>query len=544
MRSVLRILLCCLLVAEIAHAQIPDGNLFRRVSRASNFEFAIHNNGMLIGDWSNDRPGSRWLYAEPFAHWPRGSFHISTWDIAKGLVVLVKKADRLLVSAGGFMREATLAQGPFDQMVPGRIGDPRGGYDPVFNGAGWRYVDDPDYIVYSSLDYDSTGVDISGANFNDWPIRLVNGSRKYVPHPLERSLYPPVYLSDEDFFCVYKDTDTRADPIYSGPDGPSIPIGIEIHNSVYSWASGPLHDIVVVQYDVINKSGELLDSCYVVWGSGIRLGGRTNPFGFSTLSRKVKRYRQELMRKLTYEIPADSTEWPLLWNATPIPPTIGFPLLETPIGYDGLPVPLVHGVPFDTIGFYVDSAGQSANIVLAPSDEIVYRTFVTPPPRGFPSPVPPCCGPLLSSAPVVLVAGPFQMSVDETIRTTTAYIFSDSLEHLLLLDDLINRVYNSGFQRPSPPPAPKLIAIGLNRAVKLTWDNSAESAVDIIVPDSLGEPFVGYRLLRSQTEEGPYVEIGRWTTDSVVVYEYLDRGEDLPDGQAGIGGLKNNVRYY
>jgi hypothetical protein len=33
------------------------------------------------------------------------------------------------------------------------------------------------------------------------------------------------------------------------------------------------------------------------------------------------------------------------------------------------------------------------------------------------------------------------------------------------------------------------------------------------------------------------VQIGRWVRDSVLVHEYLDRGED-------IGGLKNNVRYY
>jgi hypothetical protein len=59
-----------------------------------------------------------------------------------------------------------------------------------------------------------------------------------------------------------------------------------------------------------------------------------------------------------------------------------------------------------------------------------------------------------------------------------------------------------------------------------------------MIPDSLGRPFMGYKLLRSQTQSGAYVEIGRWVTDSLLVHEYLDRGEDL------LGGLKNNVRYY
>jgi hypothetical protein len=78
----------------------------------------------------------------------------------------------------------------------------------------------------------------------------------------------------------------------------------------------------------------------------------------------------------------------------------------------------------------------------------------------------------------------------------------------------------------------------LNRAIKLTWDTRAESSTDIIIPDSLGRPFVGYKLLRAEREEGPYTHIGRWVKDSLLVHEFLDRGEDLS------GGLKNNVRYY
>jgi hypothetical protein len=58
-----------------------------------------------------------------------------------------------------------------------------------------------------------------------------------------------------------------------------------------------------------------------------------------------------------------------------------------------------------------------------------------------------------------------------------------------------------------------------------------------MIPDSLGKPFRGYRLLRAQSGGGPYVQIGRWVRDSVLVHEFVDLGAD-------IGGLKNNVRYY
>jgi hypothetical protein len=106
------------------------------------------------------------------------------------------------------------------------------------------------------------------------------------------------------------------------------------------------------------------------------------------------------------------------------------------------------------------------------------------------------------------------------------------------MDDFIRRVYANNFARPAPPPTPQLTAVGLNRSVKLTWDSAAESATDIIIPDSLGRPFVGYVLQRATSEEGPYVEIGRWHVDTLLVHEYLDTGEDLE------GKLKNNVTYY
>lgn len=137
------------------------------MSRVSNFEFAVHNNGMLYGDWSYEPGAIFGLHAPLLAHWPRGSYHLQGDLTAKGFMLLAKKGSQKLASDAGFMRPASTAHGPFDSMVPGLIGDPKAGYDTLYNGAGWLYVDDPNYIVYSSLDYDHQGVDISGNNYDD-----------------------------------------------------------------------------------------------------------------------------------------------------------------------------------------------------------------------------------------------------------------------------------------------------------------------------------------------------------------------------------------
>ena len=525
----IQISLATLSFIGVAKAQIPNGTLFGRVSRVSNFEFSVYNSGMIWGDYFWPAGGSN--FAPPIAYWPRGTFHLYPDPPGNGIVFLAQKGGRLLASDAGFIKPINMAHGPFNQTVPGWIGDPRSGYDSLFNGVGWRYVDDRDYIVYSSLDYDEKGVDVSGSNFNDWPIRLVNGAESFVRNPMERSLYSPVYRSDEDMFCVFKDTDTRADQLFMGAEGPSIPIGLEFHCYIYSWGSGPAKDIVLFQYDVTNKSGEPLDSCYVIFGSDLDLSGPN----FQRMNRTIQVYSEEPWRNMTYVRPTNSSEWQANWAATAVPPTMGFPLVETPLGYDGNHVGLKSGVCTVELVFYEESPGGSVSWVgNTGNDSIYYRIMSSP--RVFDSED--LRGYCDSLSGAVAVSGPFPMSIDQTARYAIACIFSDSLEHLLLLDDFITRVYNNNFQRPSPPPTPKLTATGLNRSIKLSWDASAETAADIIIPDSLGRAFVGYSLQRAENQEGPYTEIGRWHTDTLLVHEYLDKGD------SSSAGLKNNVTYF
>jgi hypothetical protein len=509
-------------------AQLPNGTLHRRISRASNIEFAIHNNGMLFGDYAYTPPF--WAFAEPLAHWPRGSFHLFAFGIVNGLTVSAKKNGRYFSSDAGYWKTTSLAHGPFSQTVPGRIEDTRAGYDSVYRGAGWRYIDDPDYIVYSSLDYDAGGVDVSGSNYNDWPLRLVNGASRYIADPLERRNYPPCYTSDEDMFCVFKDTDTRADQMYSGPGGASEPIGIEVEHTVFTWGSGPAKDIAVFQYDIVNKSGETLDSCYVTFGTAIRLSGPRGLTGL-IISHNLLTYPHGSPAYLVYIVPEPADDW-RPWSATPIPPTVGYAFLDSPSGYDGSPTGLTHGIEEDMIeGYRRPPPDTSIHALMTDGpDSMIYRNISNPHWLRLSDTV-------YSDHDPLLITGPFPLPPGERARVSVSWTFSDSLGHLLLLDALLKRMHAHGYQRPSAPPAPVLVAAGLNRAVKLTWDRRAEETPDVIVPDSLGRPFTGYRLLRSVTEGGPYTELARWSVDSLIVHEYIDRGE-------GIGGLKNNVRYY
>ncbi|MDH4071300.1 MAG: hypothetical protein OEV30_12865 [Ignavibacteria bacterium] len=96
--------------------------MFYRVSRASNFEFVIYNNGMLYGELRVENN----QYLPMLAHWPRGSYHLSS-DVYRGFMFLAQKNGQRLVSDAGFMRITPREHGPFDCMVPGWIGDPKAG---------------------------------------------------------------------------------------------------------------------------------------------------------------------------------------------------------------------------------------------------------------------------------------------------------------------------------------------------------------------------------------------------------------------------------
>ncbi|GEM_PF-1561273 len=512
-------------MGSLAEAQLV-GSQFRRVSRVSNFEFALFNDGMIWGTFDVNGYNT-------FAHWPRGSNHLYAGGEGQGIAFLARKNGRYLVSDADFARARDAFPNPSiivgNQMCPGRIGDPLAGFDTTFQQAGWHYVDSPDYIVYSSLDYDSAGIDISGNNYNDWPLRYVNTQATYVTDPLVRRSYSPVFLSDEDMFLVVKDTDTRADQGYSGPGGPSIPIGLEVHQYVRTWGSGPAKDIVVFQYELFNKGVDPLDSCFVAFSPNLEITGITRLPRLRPRAR-IATYSPQPWRNLSYTQPQPWEWWDAYWTATPYPPTIGYPVLESPAGYDGVPLGLRKMFPLDTVATFLDSTGTLQRTF--DIDSIMYRALTTPPPWPYPNPPP-----YNFRHEPLLLSGPFPMSVGQSVRFSVGFLFADSLPHLLLMDDYIKRVYASGFKRPVPPPPPRLTAKGLNRGVKLSWDTSSELAVDEIIPDSLGKPFRGYRLLRAVSEGGPFVQIGRWVEDTLLIYEFIDRGED-------IGGLKNNVRYF
>jgi len=522
-------------------AQIPNGILHGRVSRNSGYEFAVYNSGLLYGDYFLTPPQVTGYegYAAARANWPRGSDYLNSciWLPMKGLIFLAKR------EGGYYYREATaenlwprrldIVHGPFWGMVPGRIGDPNAGYDERYGGIGWKYVDDRDYIVYSSLDYDSNGVDISGNNYNDWPIRNVNGAEKYIADYLERSQFKPVYKSDEDLFTTYKDTDTRVYRDFQK----GRPLELEVHQYVYTWGSRGLKDAIIFRFDYINKSNTQLDSCYFVWDPGVEYGIPPQATGWRDFYPIKISFNQS--ESIIYQIPFDtlSSIFQYSWTITPYPPTLGHKILFSPVGYNGEKGGikdagysnrfLIQRGTYDINQIFYDTTIFDDTIR---SEEIFYKRliqnknlFLIPNRRD------------LVETPILL-STTFKLPAGDTARFVTSMVFAVDSTKARLVSDMVKRVYESGLKTPSPPDPPIVKAKALNRGVYLEWDKSAEASIDPIIPDSISKAFVGYRIYRSAKEIGPYILLKEWKGDTLA-HDYFDKGED-------IGGLKNNVTYY
>jgi hypothetical protein len=519
--------------AQTSYFGFVPSNLMSRQSTKSRIVFDMFNDGTLFGTMA----ASDW----DLLMWPRETFeqtyYAQNYEGYMGLWFGTRKKGRPLVS-GSAMATTVWPQDhypayptlkTFNQFVPGFIGDPQASSDTAFGGVGWRYVDDPNHILYLSTDYDSSGVDATGNNLPDWPVRVVAGREAYVQQPQLRHLYPPVFKSDEEFFSIFKDTDTRSDPEYQGAhpttDTASTPIGIEVRQYCYTWSTTLLRDAIVLVFEIHNKSGVRLDSCFagpslaIVSNSGGRSSHSTNYFAFD-----------------------DSRQLGQSYN-DPVAPNSANPFgLDGRVGYSVIDSPNdIHGV---SSGLTFWKRPPYAALLC---DSVRYEWFTHVPMRDSL----PWNAEVYSDRPtsidylVLFGTGPFTLLPGDSARIAVGICCAIGYDELVRLHNFVKTVYTNNLKKPSPPTLSTLSATATEGSVLLRWDDSAERSIDGSVPDSLGKPFAGYRLYRSRGEGSPYVLIREWKAgrDSLV-HEYLDHGQDGKDATILVaGGLVQNIPY-
>lgn len=236
--------------------QAPESSTFvvdSRSSTLSKVEFAINSNG-VVGLANRPVPrGIVWKNADSNNHYLFGA----------GIIFAGKKLvnDTLRV----FSEHTYDVNSGLSMMVPGRIEDA----DTLVKDI------DNKYIVYVSSNYDgNTGVTRLSSKPYSWPLWQVRYNAQtdkkgsYVYNQEKRNIteYPqkPSIISDQDFFCTYKDTDYKrygGDTNYYIKQG--LPARIQYEQTVYSWSSEAKQNFIIVRYNIINFSDDTLYNCIV-----------------------------------------------------------------------------------------------------------------------------------------------------------------------------------------------------------------------------------------------------------------------------------------
>jgi len=282
------------------------------------------------------------------------------------------------------------------------------------------------------------------------------------------------FASDRDIYMEFDDSHNQQGP----------PVGIEVHEMAYNYASAFADKILMYEFFIINKSGRALTACY----SGFYQDPDCSDYGEEKLlwmdttfadGSKVTSIADRDIDGATVRNPLGRLE----------PYTFGTVFLETP-----------KNMGITSFHYFVDPG---------PSDDHILWPIITSDPTN------PNVASFAASYfhgsnskfdDVSLIAqkqdlvwiaatGPFNMAPGDTVKFSIAVIAADDDNEYYQLVWRAKSLFDVKFTGPKAPPAPKICAVPGDGRVTLYWDDSPEAFVD---PLSGTVTFEGYKIYRSE----------------------------------------------
>lgn len=237
-----------------------------QMNTVSNIQFYTTNYGIFANPIIRNTGGG---------FWPRGSQN--QYLFAGGIWFAAMKRPPWITDycmrEDCFRKYVTISYNPNNGkswMVPGRIDDGNNRQQDLLT----------KYRVYFSTDFSSSnGKPIIESEGESWPVWDASENPKdtlmanryfgwYIDSTEKRSrtIYPrgPAFISGEDIFCTFKDTDLGD---YDGGAGvrrnQGYPLRIQYEHTIYSWGYGDYKDFIYLRYDMINYSNDTLMNCWL-----------------------------------------------------------------------------------------------------------------------------------------------------------------------------------------------------------------------------------------------------------------------------------------
>jgi hypothetical protein len=342
----------------------------------------------------------------------------------------------------------------------------------------------------------------------------------------------PVLIGDQMLWAVFNDGGTHD---YDGYGGATDSLGVEVHATFFGYdLPGALGNTVFMKFMFINKSPDIIDSCYVSLWADPDLGGASDDLvGCDTV--------------LSLGFVYNATNTDNTYGSSP--PAVGYDFMQGPIvryddplysdrdwDWDTLSVTLNNGQTVDSaIMLGLSSFNKYINGTDPDEPEESYgymkgndskggaggdpNTPPTNPQTGdttrFYHPGDPVKGEgWLDTNPadrrMMCNTGPFTFNPDDTQIVVGSVIVGQakdrlsSVSGLKFYDILAQYAYNVNFDIPAPPPRPEVTARAYDEKVVLTWGNRSET--DYNEPS---HDFEGYIVYQGETIAGD--DKGKWT---------------------------------
>lgn len=474
-----------------AHVQAAQFNDLRR-NTVSKVQFMITNYGIFGLDVARNQGGG---------FWPRGSGneYIFGGGIWFGAIKVKDGVPRKLSvisynpnSGASWMTPGSIDDGDEADRSPDAVLKNRVYMSTDFvraNGIPRNPTDGPNWPIWDSDPYDTL------ANRS-----IIKDRTRYLGHYINdinqrnTSTFPkgPAFISQEDIFTVYKDTDLRAYEL--GEDAAKnegYPLRIQVEQTVYTWGFGEYANFYFIRFNIINRSSDTLYECWMAPAFDFDLAYVLNMQGGAGNDR-VSYYFQDTTLNLAYQwTNTDRGERGRRFGY------VGMTFLESPavdvnnfIRRDKTYYTLAEQLGLRTFRNWV--------IDIDPKTPIERYDFMASGARDGDT------GP--GDKRFLMATGPFNMRPGDTARVVVGTIFAlpvkeeadgtqEDLVNLVRRTRFAQRVYDNGFAAPEPPEPPRVTTQPLNHAIVVNWDTTSYASYD---REEKGMDIMGFRIYRAR----------------------------------------------
>jgi len=514
----------------------------------SNFQFYTTNYGIFGHNVSQSVGGG---------HWPRGSQNQYFYGGGIWFAARKMRPDRPEIK--NYVEVTYNPNNGSSWMVPGRIEDG----DKAIEETAFHQK----YRTYLSTDFrKSDGTPLKSTEGPNWPIWDISledtlmtnryfGRYIFDQATRSKSFYPkgPAFISGEDIFCVFKDTDlSRYDGGETRRRDEGYPLRLQYENTIYSWGFGDYRDFIFIRYDIINFSKDTLLDCWMSPVMDIDIALTSNSSA-GAQNDKVRYYDEE-----------DTLNLAVAWSEHPTTTEkgkgfgyFGMDFLESPSAYQCEEVidSIIKGNTVEFCAMCIEHEwrwvkdsvkidGRDTLIDVWKEvciDKLVFdpalNGFLRKDARFFKNRYQlglktfhrwPIDEDKTEDDPrymymsdgirdgasenpgdirVLMATGPFTMLPQDTVRVIVGLILARpainaeadgktaDLAELVRKDKFAQFVYDNNFRAPTPPEKSIAGWKVLNNAIMVTWDTTSEVGVDDL---EKGMDFLGYRLYRAR----------------------------------------------